>query len=512
MLNRHTSIRNSICHVALFTTFVVLLTSCKEIRATNIKVDKRPNILLLMSDNQSWNHLGCYGNKVLKTPAIDKVAKEGVLFTNAYCAAPSCSPARAAMLTGQHIWRLKEAANLWSSFPQVKVYSKLLEDSGYTVGTEGKGWGPGNATVNGWKHNPGGKRFDSFTEFYNGIENGNPWMYWFSSRNPHRPYDANSLNKRNIALGDIEVPLYLPDNENVRKDIIDYYHEIESFDKEVASFIKLMTETGQLENTIIIVCSDNGWQMPRGLANLYDFGTRVPLIISWPGRFMGNRKVNDFTSLNDLAPTFLELAGIDIPKEMTSKSLLDILSSKKSGRLEEDRNFVVTARERHAFVRQGGVGYPGRAIRTDDYLYIRNYRPEEWPAGEPPLYGDVDAHMLQYSSPTKIFMLSNKEDALVKPFFETAFGKRPSDELYDLAKDPNQLNNVAGELEYEGVENYLSKKLTDYLVATLDPRETEVGFDWDAVEYYKELDKHPKPSKEAIIVLGLEEEYNYVID
>ena len=134
---------------------------------------KRPNILLLMSDNQSADHLGCYGDKSVKTPNIDKLAKKGLIFKNAYCSAPSCSPARASMLTGQDIWNLGEAANLWSSFPKVKVYSQLMEASGYHIGIEGKGWGPGDETVTGWEHNPGGTRYYSFEEFFNEVEKGN---------------------------------------------------------------------------------------------------------------------------------------------------------------------------------------------------------------------------------------------------------------------------------------------------------------------------------------------------
>ncbi|MCG8306885.1 MAG: sulfatase [Cytophagales bacterium] len=475
-------------------------------------VKKRPNFLILMSDNHSWNHLGTYGDQVLKTPNIDKVASEGIQFNNAYCASPSCSPARAAMLTGQDIWRLGEAANLWGGFPKVKVYPDLMTEAGYHVGIEGKGWGPGKAEANGWEHNPGGVRYDSFEEFYNEIEKGQPWMYWYSSRDPHRPFRKDGWKKSKIDLSSIEVPPYLPDTEEVRKDIADYYYEIQLFDREVASYIALIGEMGQIENTIIIICSDNGWQMPRGLANLYDFGTKIPLIISWPEKFKGNRKIDDFVTLNDFAPTFLELAGIDIPAEMNAKSFVNILASEKEGRIDSDRSFVVTGRERHAFVRRGGAGYPGRAIRTNDYLYIRNYEPDRWPAGDPPLFGDVDAHMLQYPAPSKFYMLTHREDERVRPLFDQAFNKRPAEELFDLAKDPYQMNNVADLSEYAEIKKKLSDQLTDYLISSEDPRETDATFDWDASEYYMEGDKRPRPGQKAIEALGLEEEYDYLVE
>ncbi|WP_199240645.1 sulfatase [Tamlana fucoidanivorans] len=487
---------------------VFQLISCEK-ETKKRKNSKKPNILILMSDNHSWNHLGAYGNEVLKTPNIDAVANKGVQFENAYCASPSCSPARAAMLTGQDVWRLGEGANLWASFPKEKVYTKLMSEAGYHVGIEGKGWGPGNASENGWEYNPGGERYDSFEEFYNEIEKGQPWMYWYSSRDPHRPFRRNGWKKSGLDLSKIKVPSYLPDSEEVRKDIADYYNEIQLFDKEVASYLALVGEMGELENTIVIICSDNGWQMPRGLANLYDAGTKIPLIISWPKHYKGGREITDFVSLNDFAPTFLELAGIKVPEEMTAKSLLPILTSNDEGRIEEERDFFVMARERHAFVRKNGLGYPGRAIRTDDYLYIRNYESDRWPAGDPPLYGDVDAHMLQYPCATKFYILEHQNKDEIKPYFDLAFSKRPYEELFDLKNDPEQINNVAGNPKYAKIKEELSNKLTDYLVKTGDPRETDVNFDWDNVQYFMEGDKYPKPSLKAIEVLGLKEEYDY---
>lgn len=491
---------------------MMVIGSCsQEKQKENASSKVRPNILLLMSDNHSYNHLGCYGDPVVATPHIDKVAKQGVMFTHAFCPSPSCTPARAAMLTGQEIWRLREGANLWGSLPSdLTVYTDLLEKAGYHVGIEGKAWGPGNYEVSGWTKNPGGKSYSSFEEFYNEVEKGQPWCYWYSSRNPHRPYQGNDGKEAGIDLDKIEVPAYLPDNQEVRGDMAAYYGEIQNFDREVGSYLALVSEMGQLENTMVVVCSDNGWQMPRGLANLYDHGTRIPLIISWPGNFKGDRKVEDFVTLADFAPTFLELAGVPVPESMTAKSFVDILASEKSGIIEEDRNFVVTARERHAFVRENGVGYPGRAIRTRDYLYIRNYEPDRWPAGDPPLYGDVDAHMLHYPSPTKMYLLENRDKEAVKPFFQLAFGKRPAEELFDLAKDPDQINNVADEPAYQEIKTKLSNQLTAYLEKTGDPREGGPAFNWDDAAYYQEADKMPRPGEDAKKALGLEDEYNYL--
>jgi N-sulfoglucosamine sulfohydrolase len=470
----------------------------------------RPNFLLLMSDNHSWNHLGCYGDPVVKTPNIDAVAGKGVRFTHAFCAAPSCSPARAGMLTGQDIWRLEEGANLWGILPnKFTFFTDLLSQSGYTVGCQGKGWGPGSVEDSGRMFNHGGKKYDSFENFINEKPKNTPWCFWFSSQDPHRPYEVGSGEKSGMDKSKVKVPGYLPDTDEVRGDICDYYFEIERFDSDVGKILETLKQIGEYGNTVILICSDNGWQMPRGLANLYDFGTRIPLIISWQENFPVGRVVDDFVNLNDLAPTFLELAELEIPPDMTAKSLTPILFSKQSGRIDPNRNFIITARERHALCRKNGLGYPGRAIRNYEFLYIRNYEPDRWPAGDPPLFGDVDAHMLHYPCPTKLFILANKEKRETKLFFNLAFGKRPAEELYDLKKDPDQMNNMADQPEYDQIKRDLSEKLTNILITTNDPRETGGEIIWDNTAYYEKNDFNPKPSEEAIRLLGLKKEYSY---
>jgi arylsulfatase A-like enzyme len=471
----------------------------------------RPNILILMSDNHSWNHLGCYGDPLLKTPVIDNLAKEGIRFTNAYCSAPSCAPARAAMLTGQDFFRLEEAANLWGSFPdKFNVYTDLLEMAGYLVGYEGKGWGPGDYESGGWERNPAGDKYYSFEEFYNEKERGQPFCYWFSSRDPHRPFKSDGWKDFETDIEKIEVPPYLPDHPDVKKDIADYYAEIQTFDRDVASYLQLLKEMGELEKTLIIVCSDNGWQMPRGLANLYDFGTRIPLIVSMPSKFKGGRVVEDFVNLNDFAPTFLDLAGVKLPEEMNARSFLNILQSENEGIVDQTRDYVVTGRERHAFARKNGPGYGARAIRTKDFLYIKNYDYESWPAGDPPLFGDVDAHMLHYPCATKMYMLKNKDKEEVKELFELGFGMRPEEELYDLRNDPFQMNNVAYSKEYEEEKKILSDKLSEYLKVNQDPRKLGEEMKWIGAKYFAEKDFYPSPSEEARIELNLEEEYSHI--
>lgn len=486
----------------LIVGIVTLVSSCSQEK-------KRPNILILMSDNQYADHLGIYGDVSVRTPHIDSIAKKGTRFLNAFCAAPSCTPSRAAFLTGQDIWRLEDGANLWGTLPAKFIsYVDLLEESGYQTGFQGKGWGPGSYEPGGRNRNPGGDKYDNINDFLS-KNTGQPWTYWFSSKHPHRPFVSGAGKATGIDPDKIKVPDYLPNTDSVREDIADYYAAIESFDKEVGEILKVLRDQKELENTIVVVCSDNGWQMPRGLANLYDAGTRVPLIVSYNKWGQQERIVDDFVNLYDLAPTFLELAAIPVPSDMAAKSLLPVLvSSTKTGIIDSSRDAVFMGRERHAYVREGGIGYPARAIRTDGFLYIRNYEPERWPGGDPPLYGDVDAHMLHYSSPTKLEVIQSKErkDSI---YFQLAFAKRPAEELYDLKKDKHQLHNLAYEKQYEDQKIRLANRLDEYLLKTKDPRVTRTKIIWDTIPYYNDRDKSPRPNEYYRNRLGLDSLYHY---
>jgi len=440
---------------------------------------RRPNILFCIADDWVWPHASIAGAKVIKTPTFDRVAREGVMFENAFVSAPSCTPSRGAIVTGQWHWRLEHGGNLWSSLPaKFTVYPDLLEGAGYHVGFTRKGWGPGRDGPGGRKRNPAGPRFKDFGKFLEGRPEGAPFCFWFGSYDPHRGYKWQSGIESGMKLEDVEVPAPLADSEQVRTDICDYYFEVQRFDREVGELLKVVERMGELDNTLVVMTGDNGMPFPRCKSNLYDLGTNVPLAVRWPSRAAGGRVVEDFISLSDLAPTFLEAAGLKATKEMTGRSFLDILSSGKSGRVDPKRDRVFTGMERHTRRRAGGVGYPMRALRTHDYLYIRNFKPDRWPAGDPERYGDIDG------SPTKSYMMEHRNDAKVKRLFELAFGKRPAEELYDLRKDPGQLDNVAGEAEYAAVRKRLGNELTAELKATGDPRVLGKGDVFDEYPYY----------------------------
>jgi arylsulfatase A-like enzyme len=441
----------------------------------------RPNILYCLADDWAFPHAGAYGDKIVKTPNFDRIAKEGILFTHAFSAAPSCTPSRAAMLTGQAPHRLAEGANLYGFLPaRFPVYPDLLEKAGYVIGFTGKGWGPGNFKAGDRTRNPAGLTFPGFKQFLKTVPADKPFCFWFGSHDPHRPYDKDSGVAKGMKPEQVSVPPCFPDTLEIRRDILDYYTEVERFDHDVGELLQLLEETGRATNTLVVISGDNGWPFPRGKANLYDAGTRQPLAIRWPAKFKGGKTSNAFVNLADLAPTFLEAAGLKTSPEMTGQSLLPLLAGEK----QSGRDAVFVERERHANVRAGDLSYPARAIRTKDFLYIRNFRPDRWPAGDPEKwkavgpFGDCDG------SPSKDFLLDHRDDDAIKKYFELAFSKRPAEELYDLAKDPHQIDNVADRAEYAATKNKLREQLDRWLKDTVDPRATSDDDRWDHYPYF----------------------------
>ena len=442
----------------------------------------RPNILFAISDDQSFAHTGASGDPVVRTPVFDRIAAEGIRFAHAFCSSPSCTPSRGAILTGQDCYRLEEGVNLWSSLPaKFETFPDLLESAGYHVGYTRKGWGPGRVEAGGRSRNPAGPRYADFHAFHESLPDGTPFCFWFGSYDPHRAYQKGSGLESGLSLGDVRVPDFLPDVPEVRSDILDYYFEIERFDRELGEILSLLEEHDQLANTILIVTSDNGMPFPRAKADLYDYGSRVPLAVRWPERIPAGRVASDFVSLVDVAPTILEAAGLAPPSEMTGRSFLDLLTSTDEGRIDSSRDHVILARERHTPWRAGRVGYPMRAIRTDRFLYIRNLEPDRWPAGDPPVFGEADP------SPTKDFIRAHEAAPGLERYFDAAFSKRPAEELYDMSLGPSQMSNVAGQRAHAEILGSLASRLDQRLLATADPRALGHPPTWESNPHYGRL-------------------------
>lgn len=451
--------------------------------ATDPSPAGRPNILLFLADNWSWPHAGVLGDATAKTPVFDRMAREGVLFDHAFCPVPSCSPTRSSILTGRVAHQLEEAASLWSAFPRkLKVFTDALRAAGYEVGFSGKGWGPGNYKDYGWTENPVGKQFKDFAEFIAQRDPAKPFFFWSGNTD-------TSLNKwryepegwEGLDPASVKVPPMLPDSPVVRTNLLAYYGAVGRVDADAGRCVAALEKHQLLDETLVVYTSDNGWQMPRGLANCYDTGSRVPLAIRWGAKLQAGRRLDDFINLTDLAPTFLQAAGMTPSAEMTGRSFLDLLLGQPSATA---RAQVFLERERHANVRRGDLSYPIRGIRTKDFLYLWNIRPDRWPAGDPKAYfavgnyGDVDG------SRAKEFILANVSQPEMKKFFDLSFDKRPEEELFDLRTDPHQLTNVAHGAEYAAIRQDLRTRVEQWMRNTADPRVDANHDAWDRYPYF----------------------------
>lgn len=465
---------------------------------------RRPNILLCISDDQSYPHAGACGSSFFVTPGFDRLAAEGVQFRHAFVSAPSCAPSRASLLTGQDFYRLRETSMNHTIWPAgLATYPDALAAAGYHVGFTGKGWGPGNwegperavspcgPAYNRVRLTPPAKHLSdldytaNFEEFLDKRPSEAPFCFWAGFSEPHREFETGIGKRHGKRLADAPVPKFLPDVDAVRSDIADYAYEIEYYDRHLARMLEILEKRGELENTIVIATSDNGMAFPRAKGNLYDYGTRVPLAIRWGERLRAGRVIEDFVRLIDLAPTILEAAGLPPLPGSTGRSLMRVLTSSALGMVDASRDFAVFGIERHfPGSRPGGAGYPSRAIRTTNWLYIRNYHPERnpagdrpglvWPAGDPVGgYGDVDG------SPTKTYLWNNRQK--YPELYQLAFGKRPAEELYDIRQDPYCLNNLAVNNKLVALRKALAKRLDQYLAATGDPRATGRGAELDEI-------------------------------
>lgn len=474
----------------------ILLIGCKE-------EGRRPNILICIADDASYPFMSAYGSSWVKTPGFDWIAQNGILFNNAYTPNAKCSPSRSAIITGRNPWQLESAANHWAYFPsKFKSFPEALKDNGYFTGYTGKGWAPGiPGRINGKERELTGKLYNevktnpptkdisnvdyaaNFKKFLKSHPKDRPFCFWYGGYEPHRGYEYGSgLKKGGMKLNDIpNVPPIWPDNDYVRTDMLDYAFELEYFDQQLVKMLKTLEESGELDNTIIIVTADNGMPFPVAKGQAYDISNHVPLAIMWkdgiknPGRI-----VNDLISLIDFTPTFLELAGLNTEeagmKPVAGKSLTDIFYSSKAGTVNLNRDHVLIGKERHDVGRPHDRGYPIRGIVTEDYLYLHNFETSRWPAGNPETgYLNVDG------SPTKTVVIESGRNPKTLRYWQHAFGRRDSSELYQLYSDRDNLNNLAFNPNYKAIRDSLKQKLFGKLKKQKDPRMFEQG---EVFEHY----------------------------
>ena len=496
----------------------------------------RPNLLMFFADD--WGRFAkVYTggdaraggvNEVLRTPHLDRLAGRGVCFANAHVSAPSCTPCRSALLSGQHFWRTGRGAILQGAVwdPAIPSYPLLLRDSGYHLGKSYKVWSPGtpaDAPYGGQRHayERAGRDFNNFSEHATAAvargvtfeaarealldevrgnframlaarPPGQPFAYWFGPTNTHRAWvrgsgkrlwgiDPDALRGR--------MPAYLPDVPVVREDLADYLGEVQALDAALGVLMEELERSGESANTLVVASGDHGAPgFPHGKCNLYGFGTGVPLIVAGPG-VRGGRVVEDLVSLTDLAPTFLEAAGRVPPAVMTGRSLWPVLRSDRQGQVDPSRTWIVAGRERHVEIARPDYSpCPQRALRTHDHLLIVNHRPERPPLGAPyrldtpeePDFDELASNTMATlcdddAGPTKAWLVSQRKSPQWAAAFERSYGPRPRHELYDLRADPQEMRNLAGDPAHAAVLAAMVARLEAVLRDTGDPRMRDEG-------------------------------------
>jgi N-sulfoglucosamine sulfohydrolase len=496
-----------------------------------------PNILFLFADD--WGRqASAYAaldaadglSRIVQTPNFDRLAAEGTLFRSAFVNAPSCTPCRSSLLSGQHFWKTGRGAILqgarWDE--SIPSWPLLLADAGYHIGKSLKVWTPGTPTdapIGGQRfaYERAGTRFNRFSQqiaeqlalgkelevareellaevqqnfeqFLDARPDDRPFCYWFGPTNTHRTWVAGSGEQHwGIAPDRLRgsLPPFLPDVDVIREDMADYLGEIQAFDAGIGRLLAVLERRGELEQTLVVVSGDHGPPgFLRGKCNLYDFGTAVPLVIRGPGVARGE-VADPLVSLIDLAPTLLEAAGVPVPDVMDGKSLWPLLSGRtREQRAAWEREAVLFGRERHVeMAREGYLPYPQRGIRTAEFLYIVNFEPQRYPMGDPyHLDRDVESVSAETiarhtfatladedASPTKAWMVVHQDDPQWRRLYGLAFEPRPREELYDLAADPHQINNLADDPDYQQVRRDLERQLLGRLEASGDPRLIDGG-------------------------------------
>lgn len=461
---------------------------------------QRTNILFCIMDDWGHGHAGAYGCPWVKTPNFDRIAKEGLLFLNAYTPTAKCTPSRSAILTGRHPWLLGAAANHQCIFPPERAtFPDVLEQNGYNYATCGKVWAPGlSLKADGTKRNMAGKLYNqrttpapttgiaktdytaNFKDFLADTKPNQPWFFWLGFHEPHREYEQDSYKRFSKKLSDVDhVPAYWPDNDTIRGDMLDYAVEVEHCDQHLGRILAELEKRGELDRTLIVITSDNGMPFPRVKGSTYEDANHLPLAMRWPAGIKNpGRKVTDYVNFVDFAPTFLAVAGVPWPttgplEASSGRSLTDVFQSGVDGRSNPARDHTLIGRERNDLGRPGDVGYPVRGIVKEGLAYLENCEPTRWPACNPETgYLDTDA------SPTKSFILQARREKGTDPSWDFCFGMRPGSELYNLSADRDCVQNLAS--KQTAIVEKLRAQMWKELKAAGDLRALGRGAEYEA--------------------------------
>jgi N-sulfoglucosamine sulfohydrolase len=437
---------------------------------------ERPNVLLIISDDHTAAHVGCYGNPDVKTPNLDRLAAEGIRFDRFYVAAPQCVPSRAAFMTGRSPVAI-DMTRFSAPLPrEIVAFPELLRKAGYHTGITGRSYHldgggrmpPDTERVFEQHHlrtfddrvdwlKPDGDRTKIpalVTEFLELVPDSKPFFLQVGSSDPHRPFNAGSGTTPPERL---TLPPHFPDTPALRKDFSEYYGEIERLDGDLGAVLRLLEESGHAADTLVIFVGDNGCALLRGKGTLFDFGIRVPLIVRWPGMAKGGDVAHEITSGEDLAPSILEACGVTPPDSMTGRSFAKRLRAEPF----EPRTYAFAERGAH------GSGLPTNTGAFDLARCVVGERYKLIYTALPQLpYSPVD---FAGNAFWKEIVGSNESGHLEPQFAALYFPpQRPMFQLFDLQSDPHELTNLAGQRETAAVERQLKAALQEWMILERD--------------------------------------------
>ena len=462
----------SFLHVTALAIFLLPAFGCVYAQQ---KKGQKVNVLLLVSDDHSAPFLGCYGYPDIKTPNIDKLAAEGIQFNRAFTTAPQCVLSRAGFMTGRStldIRMTRFSAPLSSEFV---TYPEVLRKNGYYTGICGRNFHlNGNRAIKEsadvydefhletFKDRVDYLRvnavldsiFGEYNQFLDRVPKGKPFFLQVGYSDPHRIFDAKAFEPDPSS---ITLPPSWPDTKLVREDFAAYLGEIQRLDKEVGRILDDLKKRGLDKNTLVIFVGDNGGALLRGKGTLYTTGLNVPLIMRHPGKIKSGQISNAIISGEDLAPTILDVAGVSIPKEMTGVSLVPGFQNTSF----EPREYVFAVRGAH------GSGLPnntasfdlGRTVFTKKYKLIYNAM---WQLPYHPVDFASQPFWLELKQLHAEGKLDRQSDRL---FFSE---RREMFELFDIEKDPQELNNLAGDLKFKEIEQQLKARLQKWMILNED--------------------------------------------
>jgi len=423
------------------------------------KNHQKRNVLLYVVDDQGTNDAGCYGNGVIKTPGLDKLAGAGTRFTHSFCTSASCSASRSVILSGRHNhatgqYGHQHGYNHFVSFPNIKTLPVLLAGAGYRTISAGKYHVAPEKTYH-FQHYPTSNRGGSPAQMaencrkYIADDDKRPFFLYFCTSEPHRPFKRGGSDT--FDPKDVIVPPYLPDTPECRQELAKYYGSVQRTDSGLVRLMEILKQTGHWDDTMIIYISDNGIAFPGAKTTLYEPGMRLPCVVRNPFAKKKGIATNAMVTWADITPTILDFAGAMPDKPgFHGRSFLSVLEEQNPVGWDE----IYASHTFHEIT----MYYPMRVVRGRRYKLLWNI-----------------AYGLSYPFASDLWKSETWQGILKRG--EKLYGRRsieaylhrPKFELYDLQNDPHEINNLADNPKYSKILGELKGKLKAFQKRTKDP-------------------------------------------